>query len=269
MVLTADILVNESLIVIRKLLSVADNSSSEANLLLSKFFLKSWGGIKSPMAKCSLLWLIGQNIEQVAMYAPDNLRIALLDFCTEDAMVKLFILDFSLLLLIFHLGSNDQLVDFSTNCFKYVTKLANVDQDVHVRDRARLLAGLFKRFFHDQDPIWRTVMADIFKFDLGSRAPSKSNGLGAALGESQQLLGPIPHISAKSPVDNFELPEWSAVVMNHEERHAQKDEPEIEQVQSLESLGNEAETNAVAISLTKPSVMSLDEFYAENETDDC
>ncbi len=91
--------------------------------------------ITVPMARASILWLIGEYSDHVPKIAPDVLRQMAKTFCDEEDIVKLQILNLALKLNCTNHKQTQLLV-------QYVLSLAKYDQNYDIRDRARFLKAL-------------------------------------------------------------------------------------------------------------------------------
>ena len=88
-----------------------------------------------PMARASILWLIGEYSDRVNKIAPDVLRKTAKTFCEEENIVKLQILNLAVKLYL----TNQKQVSLLV---QYVFNLAKYDQNYDIRDRARFLRTL-------------------------------------------------------------------------------------------------------------------------------
>ena len=88
-----------------------------------------------PMARASILWLIGEYSDRVNKIAPDVLRKMAKTFCDEENVVKLQILNLSVKL---YMTNQKQVVLL----VQYIFNLAKYDQNYDIRDRARFLRAL-------------------------------------------------------------------------------------------------------------------------------
>ena len=84
-----EIVVAESVVVIKKLLQMQPAQHGE----IIRHMAKLLDSITVPVARASILWLIGENCERVPKIAPDVLRKMAKSFTSEDDLVKLQILN--------------------------------------------------------------------------------------------------------------------------------------------------------------------------------
>uniref|UniRef100_A0A803V9W4 AP-3 complex subunit beta n=1 Tax=Ficedula albicollis TaxID=59894 RepID=A0A803V9W4_FICAL len=91
--------------------------------------------LKVPVARASILWLIGEYCERVPKIAPDVLRKAAKNFTNEDDLVKLQILNLGAKLYL----TNSKQTKLLT---QYVLNLGKYDQSYDIRDRTRFIRQL-------------------------------------------------------------------------------------------------------------------------------
>ena len=139
---------------LRRLLQLPTNASSNAaqqHDRVIRHLFENYETILVPMARASILWLIGHHIKVLSKTAPDALRIALKTFQSEPVVVKLQILNLSAIACVYHEleafgGGKDEdsarVRRFLRLCFEYALSLAKYDVQYDVRDRGRFLNGL-------------------------------------------------------------------------------------------------------------------------------
>uniref|UniRef100_A0A8D2HIL5 AP-3 complex subunit beta n=1 Tax=Urocitellus parryii TaxID=9999 RepID=A0A8D2HIL5_UROPR len=110
-------------------LEILTNLANEANIstLLREF--------QVPVARASILWLIGENCERVPKIAPDVLRKMAKSFTSEDDLVKLQILNLGAKLYL----TNSKQTKLLT---QYILNLGKYDQNYDIRDRTRFIRQL-------------------------------------------------------------------------------------------------------------------------------
>ncbi|XP_072167067.1 AP-3 complex subunit beta-2-like isoform X2 [Diadema setosum] len=123
--------VAESVVVIRKLLQMNPTGHKE----IIRHMAKLADAITVPMARASILWLIGEYSDNVPKIAPDVLRKMAKGFIGEEDIVKLQILNLAAKL---YLTNSKQ----TKLLLQYVLNLAKYDQNYDIRDRARFLKHL-------------------------------------------------------------------------------------------------------------------------------
>uniref|UniRef100_A0A7M4FHB6 AP-3 complex subunit beta n=1 Tax=Crocodylus porosus TaxID=8502 RepID=A0A7M4FHB6_CROPO len=126
-----EIVVAESVVVIKKLLQTQPAHHSE----IIKHMAKLLDGITVPVARASILWLIGEYCERVPRIAPDVLRKMAKSFTNEDDLVKLQILNLGAKLYL----TNSKQTKLLT---QYVLNLGKYDQSYDIRDRTRFIRQL-------------------------------------------------------------------------------------------------------------------------------
>uniref|UniRef100_A0A8D2LXL1 AP-3 complex subunit beta n=1 Tax=Varanus komodoensis TaxID=61221 RepID=A0A8D2LXL1_VARKO len=167
-----ELVVAESVVVIKKLLQMQPSQHSE----IIKHMAKLIDNIQVPMARASILWLIGEYCEHVPKIAPDVLRKMAKSFTSEEDIVKLQVINLAAKL---YLTNSKQ----SKLLTQYVLNLAKYDQNYDIRDRARFIRQLIvpteksgalskyaKKLFLAQKPapILESSFKDRDHFQLGS-----------------------------------------------------------------------------------------------------
>ncbi|ESO12816.1 hypothetical protein HELRODRAFT_62184, partial [Helobdella robusta] len=123
--------VGESVIVIKKLLQMRPSDHKDIIVHMAKMT----DHIAVPMAKASILWLIGEYSDRVPKIAPDVLRKMAKNFVDEEDIVKLQILNLATKLYLTNPKQTKLLC-------QYVFNLAKYDINYDIRDRARFLRQL-------------------------------------------------------------------------------------------------------------------------------
>uniref|UniRef100_A0A4W3KEX6 AP-3 complex subunit beta n=1 Tax=Callorhinchus milii TaxID=7868 RepID=A0A4W3KEX6_CALMI len=123
--------VAESVVVIKKLLQTQPAQHSE----IIKHMAKLLDSITVPMARASILWLIGEYCERVPKIAPDVLRIMAKTFTNEEEIVKLQTLNLAAKLYL----TNPKQTKLLT---QYILNVAKYDQNYDIRDRTRFIKQL-------------------------------------------------------------------------------------------------------------------------------
>ncbi|XP_004613197.2 AP-3 complex subunit beta-1 [Sorex araneus] len=126
-----EIVVAESVVVIKKLLQMQPTQHGE----IIKHMAKLLDSISVPVARASILWLIGENCERVPKIAPDVLRKMAKSFTSEDDLVKLQILNLGAKLYL----TNSKQTKLLT---QYILNLGKYDQNYDIRDRTRFIRQL-------------------------------------------------------------------------------------------------------------------------------
>jgi AP-3 complex subunit beta len=146
-------IVGESVVVIKQLLQL--NPAKNGSII--KKMAKMIDTITVPMARASILWLIGEYSDRVTKIAPDILRKMAKTFCDEENIVKLQIINLAIKLHVTNSNKVNLLV-------QYVLNLAKYDQNYDIRDRARFLRALV--FNNDKCP---TLAKHLKKIILSSK----------------------------------------------------------------------------------------------------
>ncbi|KAG7477039.1 hypothetical protein MATL_G00089110 [Megalops atlanticus] len=126
-----EIVVAESVVVIKKLLQTQPSQHSE----IIKHMAKLFDNITVPMARASILWLIGEYCERVPKIAPDVLRKMAKTFTSEEDIVKLQTVNLAAKLYL----TNSKQTKLLT---QYILNLGKYDQNYDIRDRTRFIRQL-------------------------------------------------------------------------------------------------------------------------------
>ncbi|XP_025924112.1 AP-3 complex subunit beta-2 isoform X4 [Apteryx rowi] len=177
-----------------------------------KHMAKLTDNIQVPMARASILWLIGEYCEHVPKIAPDVLRKMAKSFTNEEDIVKLQVINLAAKL---YLTNSKQ----SKLLTQYVLNLAKYDQNYDIRDRARFIRQLIvpteksgalnkyaKKLFLAQKPapILESSFKDRDHFQLGSLSHLLN-----AKAVGYQELPDWPDEAPDPSVRNVEVPEWT------------------------------------------------------------
>ncbi|XP_032088291.1 AP-3 complex subunit beta-2 isoform X3 [Thamnophis elegans] len=200
-----ELVVAESVVVIKKLLQMQPSQHSE----IIKHMAKLTDNIQVPMARASILWLIGEYCEHVPKIAPDVLRKMAKSFTSEEDIVKLQVINLAAKL---YLTNSKQ----SKLLTQYVLNLAKYDQNYDIRDRARFIRQLIvpteksgalskyaKKLFLAQKPapILESSFKDRDHFQLGS----------------------LSHLLNAKAVGYQELPDWPSEAPDPSVRNVEED----------------------------------------------
>uniref|UniRef100_A0A3B4YXI1 AP-3 complex subunit beta n=1 Tax=Stegastes partitus TaxID=144197 RepID=A0A3B4YXI1_9TELE len=223
-----ELVVAESVVVIKKLLQMQPEKHSD----IIKHMAKLTDNIQVPMARASILWLIGEYCEHVPKIAPDVLRKMAKSFTNEEDIVKLQIINLAAKL---YLTNSKQQTKLLT---QYVLNLAKYDQNYDIRDRARFIRQLIvpteksgalskyaKKLFLALKPA--PVLESPFKrdhFQLGSL----SHLLNAKAGGYQELPD-WPEAAPDPSVRNVEVkesvPEWTKCSSREKRKEKKVEKP--------------------------------------------
>ncbi|XP_041092672.1 AP-3 complex subunit beta-1-like isoform X1 [Polyodon spathula] len=123
--------VAESVVVIKKLLQTQPTQHSD----IIKHMAKLLDNIAVPMARASIVWLIGEYCERVPKIAPDVLRKMAKAFTCEEEIVKLQTLNLAAKLYLTNAKQTKLLTQYILNLGKY-------DPNYDIRDRTRFIRQL-------------------------------------------------------------------------------------------------------------------------------
>ncbi|TWW75770.1 AP-3 complex subunit beta-2 [Takifugu flavidus] len=214
-----ELVVAESVVVIKKLLQMQPEKHSD----IIKHMAKLTDNIQVPMARASILWLIGEYCEHVPKIAPDVLRKMAKSFTNEEDIVKLQIINLAAKLYLTNSKQAEQeghFCSFSSQTkllTQYVLNLAKYDQNYDIRDRARFIRQLIvpteksgalskyaKKLFLalKPAPVLESPFKDRDHFQLGSL----SHLLNAKAGGYQELPD-WPETAPDPSVRNVEIQE--------------------------------------------------------------
>ncbi|XP_069483525.1 AP-3 complex subunit beta-1 [Ambystoma mexicanum] len=216
-----EVVVAESVVVIRKLLQTQPAQHGE----IIKHMAKLLDNITVPMARASILWLIGEYCERVPKIAPDVLRKMAKSFTNEDDHVKLQIVNLSAKLYL----TNSKQTKLLT---QYILNLGKYDQNYDIRDRTRFIRQLIvpneksgalskyaKRIFLTQKPapLLESPFKDRDRFQLGTLSHTLNTKASAYL-----ELSNWPEVAPDPSVRNVEVvepvKEWSTVLGKSKKR---------------------------------------------------
>uniref|UniRef100_A0A087YAI8 AP-3 complex subunit beta n=1 Tax=Poecilia formosa TaxID=48698 RepID=A0A087YAI8_POEFO len=224
-----ELVVAESVVVIKKLLQMQPEKHSD----IIKHMAKLTDNIQVPMARASILWLIGEYCEHVPKIAPDVLRKMAKSFTNEEDIVKLQILNLAAKLYL----TNSKQTKLLT---QYVLNLAKYDQNYDIRDRARFIRQLIvpteksgalskyaKKLFLalKPAPVLESPFKDRDHFQLGSL----SHLLNAKAGGYQELPD-WPESAPDPSVRNVEIfslkvPEWTKCSSREKRKEKKVEKP--------------------------------------------
>uniref|UniRef100_A0A8C5VLY7 AP-3 complex subunit beta n=1 Tax=Microcebus murinus TaxID=30608 RepID=A0A8C5VLY7_MICMU len=217
-----ELVVAESVVVIKKLLQMQPAQHGE----IIKHLAKLTDNIQVPMARASILWLIGEYCEHVPRIAPDVLRKMAKSFTAEEDIVKLQIINLAAKLYL----TNSKQTKLLT---QYVLSLAKYDQNYDIRDRARFTRQLIvpseqggalsrhaKKLFlaPKPAPVLESSFKDRDHFQLGSLSHLLN-----AKATGYQELPDWPEEAPDPSVRNVEVPEWTKC--SNREKRKEKEKP--------------------------------------------
>jgi AP-3 complex subunit beta len=175
----SEAVVAEAVIEIKKLLQLGANDTAHErrHRNIIRHLAKLLDTITAPMARASIVWVVGEYCEKVPLIAPDVLRKLAKSFADEHDIVKLQVLNLGAKL---YLTNQEQ----TGQIYQYVLTLAKYDSNYDVRDRGRMmrvmllnkegvantLSGAAKTLFINQKPAptATSISKDRQRFMLGS-----------------------------------------------------------------------------------------------------
>ncbi|XP_010619457.2 AP-3 complex subunit beta-2 [Fukomys damarensis] len=217
-----ELVVAESVVVIKKLLQMQPAQHGE----IIKHLAKLTDNIQVPMARASILWLIGEYCEHIPKIAPDVLRKMAKSFTAEEDIVKLQVINLAAKLYL----TNSKQTKLLT---QYVLSLAKYDQNYDIRDRARFTRQLIvpseqggalsrhaKKLFlaPKPAPVLESSFKDRDHFQLGSLSHLLN-----AKATGYQELPDWPEEAPDPSVRNVEVPEWTKC--SNREKRKEKEKP--------------------------------------------
>ncbi|KAM3600313.1 uncharacterized protein V6R79_021416 [Siganus canaliculatus] len=207
--------VAESVVVIKKLLQTQPTQHSE----IIKHMAKLFDNISVPMARASILWLMGEYCERVPKIAPDVLRKMAKTFTAEEDIVKLQTVNLAAKLYL----TNSKQTKLLT---QYILNLGKYDQNYDIRDRTRFIrqlivpnekSGALNKYARrillapKPAPVLESAFKDRDRFQLGTLSHSlntKASGY--------QELSDWPDVAPDQSVRNVEviepIKEWAPLV---------------------------------------------------------
>ncbi|KAG9353720.1 hypothetical protein JZ751_011842 [Albula glossodonta] len=196
-----------------------------------------------PMARASILWLIGEYCERVPKIAPDVLRKMAKSFTSEEDIVKLQTVNLAAKLYL----TNSKQTKLLT---QYILNLGKYDQNYDIRDRTRFIRQLIvpneksgalskyaKRILLAPKPA--PVLESAFKAErmegMGGGSSSTVEKKGACFQEKKTLkfrmdrdrfqLGTLSHTLNTKATGYLELSDWPAVAPDQSVRNVEVIEP--------------------------------------------
>ncbi|KAH0520504.1 AP-3 complex subunit beta-1 [Microtus ochrogaster] len=264
-----EIVVAESVVVIKKLLQMQPAQHGE----IIKHMAKLLDSITVPVARASILWLIGENCERVPKIAPDVLRKTAKSFTNEDDLVKLQILNLGAKLYL----TNSKQTKLLT---QYILNLGKYDQNYDIRDRTRFIRQLIvpneksgalskyaKKIFLAQKPapLLESPFKDRDHFQLGTLSHTLNIKASGYL-----ELSNWPEVAPDPSVRNVEViesaKEWTPVgktkkeipakkfYSESEEEDEEEEEEEEESSDSSSDSGGPFNSSSTPVALPPPAL---------------
>ncbi|TKS84899.1 AP-3 complex subunit beta-1 [Collichthys lucidus] len=229
---SAETVVAESVVVIKKLLQTQPTQHSE----IIKHMAKLFDNITVPMARASILWLMGEYCERVPKIAPDVLRKMAKTFTAEEDIVKLQTVNLAAKLYL----TNSKQTKLLT---QYILNLGKYDQNYDIRDRTRFIRQLIV-------PSEKSGALNKYARRI-LLAPKPAPVLESAFKDRDRFqLGTLSHSLNIKASGYQELSDWPAVAPDQSVRNVEVIEPVKEWVP--------------LVGKTKKS-KSEDKFYSDDE----
>ncbi|KAJ8286961.1 hypothetical protein GJAV_G00045370 [Gymnothorax javanicus] len=199
--------VAESVVVIKKLLQTQPSQHSD----IIKHMARLFDNITVPMARASILWLIGEYCERVPKIAPDVLRKMAKSFTSEEDLVKLQTVNLAAKLYL----TNSKQTKLLT---QYILNLGKYDQNYDIRDRTRFIRQLIV-------PSERSgALSKYAKRIL--LAPKPAPVLQSAFKDRDRFqLGTLSHTLNTKATGYLELSDWPEVAPDQSVRNVEVIEP--------------------------------------------
>nr|XP_046230314.1 AP-3 complex subunit beta-1 [Scatophagus argus] len=243
--------VAESVVVIKKLLQTQPTQHSD----IIKHMAKLFDNITVPMARASILWLMGEYCERVPKIAPDVLRKMAKTFTAEEDIVKLQTINLAAKLYL----TNSKQTKLLT---QYILNLGKYDQNYDIRDRTRFIrqlivpnekSGALNKYARrillapKPAPVLESAFKDRDRFQLGTLSHSlntKATGY--------QELSDWPAVAPDQSVRNVEViepvKEWAPLVGKTKKSKSDdkfySDDDEEKEDEASESSGSEDSSNS-------------------------
>uniref|UniRef100_A0A673HG99 AP-3 complex subunit beta n=1 Tax=Sinocyclocheilus rhinocerous TaxID=307959 RepID=A0A673HG99_9TELE len=199
--------VAESVVVIKKLLQTQPSQHSD----IIKHMAKLFDNITVPMARASILWLMGEYCEHVPKIAPDVLRKMAKTFTDEEDIVKLQIVNLAAKLYL----TNSKQTKLLT---QYILNLGKYDQNYDIRDRTRFIRQLIVP--NEKSGALSKYARRILM------APKPAPVLQSAFKDRDRFqLGTLSHTLNSQASGYLELSDWPAVAPDQSVRNVEVVEP--------------------------------------------
>ncbi|KAG7238620.1 hypothetical protein INR49_030694 [Caranx melampygus] len=201
--------VAESVVVIKKLLQTQPTQHSE----IIKHMAKLFDNITVPMARASILWLMGEYCERVPKIAPDVLRKMAKTFTAEEDIVKLQTVNLAAKLYLINSKQTKLLTQYILNLGKY-------DQNYDIRDRTRFIRQLIVP--NEKSGALNKYARRILL------APKPAPVLESAFKDRDRYqLGTLSHSLNTKATGYQELSDWPAVAPDQSVRNVEVIEPGV------------------------------------------
>uniref|UniRef100_A0A3Q4FZF9 Adaptor related protein complex 3 subunit beta 1 n=1 Tax=Neolamprologus brichardi TaxID=32507 RepID=A0A3Q4FZF9_NEOBR len=199
--------VAESIVVIKKLLQTQPTQHGD----IIKHMAKLFDSVTVPMARASILWLMGEYCEKVPKIAPDVLRKMAKTFTAEEDIVKLQTVNLAAKLYL----TNSKQTKLLT---QYILNLGKYDQNYDIRDRTRFIRQLIVP--NEKSGALSKYARRILL------APKPAPVLESAFKDRDRYqLGTLSHSLNLKATGYQELPDWPAVAPDQSVRNVEISAP--------------------------------------------
>jgi AP-3 complex subunit beta len=204
-------IIAEVVVSIRRLLKQHVKLHSEIIPKLVRYLDK----IDVPIARASIIWIVGEYRSSLVQLAPDVLRKLAKSFKSEAEIVKFQVLNLGVKMMLECHSETADLSKYSDKVkytvfqlFDYILQLCKYDNNIDLRDRARLFSGLFKDLessediLHIKDSMKTEILASrpapVLEEDFSFKRKSElvfgtiSQLVGHSIGDTYRKLPPFP-----------------------------------------------------------------------------
>uniref|UniRef100_A0AAY4EK78 AP-3 complex subunit beta n=1 Tax=Denticeps clupeoides TaxID=299321 RepID=A0AAY4EK78_9TELE len=237
--------VAESVVVIKKLLQTQPTQHSE----IIKHMAKLFDNITVPMARASILWLIGEYCERVPKIAPDVLRKMAKTFTVEEDIVKLQTVNLAAKLYL----TNSKQTKLLT---QYILNLGKYDQSYDIRDRTRFIRQLI---------VPNEKSGALSKYARRILLASKPAPMLESTFKDRDRfqLGTLSHTINSKATGYLELSDWPTAAPDSSVRNVEVMEPVKKEISWTFGAASECHEWVPSMGKTKP-LKSDDKFYSDS-----
>lgn len=218
--------------------------------------------IKSPAARASTVWLVGENIKthpNIAKMAPDFFRHFVKSFKTEEPIVKSNVLTLGCKIWLNLAGEGEMAARFKA-MFLYLLELAKYDDDYDLRDHGRLIETTLDR-----------QSACFAAFKAAALAPKPAAETADQAARKFQL-GSLSHALGAATAGYEEVPEWPEEMPEPDAREPPQAASEESSVYSTSgsdsSDGSDSDSDASDSDATTETSDSASDSATASDSDD-
>ncbi|XP_064481144.1 AP-3 complex subunit beta-2-like [Ornithodoros turicata] len=255
--------VAESVVVIKKLLQTQPTQRTD----IISHMARLMDGMTVPMARASILWLLGEYAQHVPKIAPDVLRKVAKTFVEEEDIVKLQALNLASKLYLTNPKQTKLIA-------QYVFNLAKYDHNYDIRDRVRFLRQLVMGdsiiSMHSTKFLLTSKPAPILQSKFENRDQYQMGSLSQFISARASEYRDLPEFPDTAPdpsVRNVEAPAvWEETrPVKKKPKSFYSSSPESSE-ESSESSDEETESSDSENSSSDDSSLSTEESDKESET---